>query len=201
MEKHELTYHHGDLKNALIVKATEIIEQQGLDGVSLRKVGAALGVSQAALYSHFKNKNSLLEAVATAAYQRLIDRQTEADQQSEGHMERVKSQGGAYVLFARQHPHLYRLMFGEMFAEGSNYPNLQSSRKRSFALLQDVLIEAFNTRDGELDPHVAAVGAHVLVHGLATLIIDGTLSPGKKTEQKQQDALVNQLLTFYCNSL
>lgn len=201
MEKPATAYHHGDLRNALISQATNIIEQESIEAISLRKVGGALGVSQAALYKHFANKACLLEAVAVAGYGRLIAEQIAADKHSDAPMVRVQSQGEAYVRFAKQHPHLYRLMFGQLFAVESKYAELQLCRSRSFALLQDVLIEAFAARKGKLDPHVAAIGARVLVHGLASLIIDGTLSPGKKTGQKQQEALVSQLLAFYCNAL
>lgn len=198
MEKNELSYHHGDLRNALVSTATEIIEQGGLAAVSLRKIGAALGVSQAAMYGHFKNKKAMLEAVAVAGYEQLIELQLNANQQSgSSFMERVQLQGEAYVRFAKNHPHLYQLMFGQLFLDGLDYPGLKACKRRSFNILQEVFREAFANQETTRDPYIAAVGGRVLVHGLSSMIIDGTLSPGKKLDSEQEDILVSQVLASF----
>ena len=67
----ETTYHHGDLKNALIQAGVEILAEEGLGGLSLRKVAKQAGVSHAAPYSHFKDKQALIAAISTEGFKQL----------------------------------------------------------------------------------------------------------------------------------
>ncbi len=61
-------YHHGDLRTALINTATSIIEERGIDALSLRKLAEQVGVSRTAPYHHFKDKNALLSAIAAKGF-------------------------------------------------------------------------------------------------------------------------------------
>jgi AcrR family transcriptional regulator len=201
MTKAQKTYHHGNLKQELIATAIKIVELEGVEAISLRKVGATIGVSQAALYRHFKNKTSLLMAVAVVAYEQLIGQQQDAYKSSDSHLKNVQTQGETYVHFARQHSNLFRLMFGQQFSHGENSPELQDCRDRSYALLQDPINGTMGDKSGVLDSHHAAVGARVMAHGLASLIIDGTLSPVKALDNDELDTLVSLLLSFYCKAL
>ena len=65
------TYHHGDLKNALIKAGVEILSQEGVEGLSLRKVAQRAGVSHNAPYSHFPDKQSLIAAISTEGFRQL----------------------------------------------------------------------------------------------------------------------------------
>ena len=65
------TYHHGNLKEALIAAGLEILSEQGVEGLSLRKVAKKVGVSHTAPYNHFSDKQALLAAISTAGHEQL----------------------------------------------------------------------------------------------------------------------------------
>src|ERR1041384_6768453 len=67
-------YHHGDLRRALLDEAVATIRAEGVEGLTLREIGARLGVSRTALYRHFADKEALLEAVATEGFRILRER-------------------------------------------------------------------------------------------------------------------------------
>src|SRR5258706_6042474 len=96
-------YHHGDLRAALLRSAADLLEDQGPGGVLLREVARREGVSHNAPYRHFPDRDALLVALATEGFAILA--------------ERLKASAGkedavAYVRFALEHPHRFRLMFG-----------------------------------------------------------------------------------------
>src|SRR5918997_6258843 len=68
------TYHHGNLRRALLDEALATIRAEGVEGVTLRDIGARLGVSRTALYRHFADKRALLTAVATEGFRMLRER-------------------------------------------------------------------------------------------------------------------------------
>ena len=74
------TYHHGDLKNALIQAGIEILSIEGVKGLSLRRVAKRAGVSHAAPYAHFKDKQALVAAISTEGYKKLFAQLTQIDQ-------------------------------------------------------------------------------------------------------------------------
>src|SRR6185369_5283320 len=68
------TYHHGDLKNALIQAGVEILAKDGVGGLSLRKVALKAGVSHSAPYAHFTDKQALIAAISTEGFRQLYER-------------------------------------------------------------------------------------------------------------------------------
>jgi AcrR family transcriptional regulator len=108
------TYHHGNLRRALLEATLEIIDTEGLEAVSLRAVARQLGVSEAAPYHHFASKQDLLAVLAADAYRGLGERLTDA-LRSEGSdpFERLSGLVRAYVQYGLEHRGRYRLMFGE----------------------------------------------------------------------------------------
>lgn len=102
-------YHHGDLRAALINAALTMLEQDGSAGLSLRAVAKAVGVSEAAPYHHFADKEALERALAAEGFERLTDRLTGA-LMSSGHGEDLHSLAAAYVGFALDARGLFRLM-------------------------------------------------------------------------------------------
>jgi len=113
IRKAPVRYHHGNLRAALIAAGIDIIERDGLDGLSLRAVAALAGVSHAAPQHHFPTLKALLTALATSAFERFraaLDdaRQTAATGDPAAGLALF---GRAYLAFVRSHPGLFRLMF------------------------------------------------------------------------------------------
>src|SRR5260370_15715095 len=132
-------YHHGDLQRALLGDAVRTIREEGIDAVTLRAVGARLGVSRTALYRHFADKSALLAAVAREGFQRfgqdLTDAWTGAGRGRAG----FNAIGMAYVHFALANSSHYRVMFGNFRALCERDPALAADASAAFQVLMSAL--------------------------------------------------------------
>ncbi|MBP0000121.1 MAG: TetR/AcrR family transcriptional regulator [Cyanobacteria bacterium SID2] len=175
------TYHHGNLRQALIDTAIETIAEKGVNSLSLREVARRVGVSHSASYRHFADKEALLAAVAEEGFLGLTQALTTALQNrlettADCSLERLQASGIAYVKYAFDRPEYYRVMFGSGAIDRSRYPSLQNASQQAFQVLVDLVIAGQNAekiRPG--DPVKLAWVAWSLVHGLAMLAIDGQL--------------------------
>jgi AcrR family transcriptional regulator len=169
-------YHHGDLRRALIEQALRTIDAAGAEGLTLRGVGAALGVSRTALYRHFADKEALLAAVAREGFRLLRERLIEAWEKDGRGAAGFEAMGGAYVRFAIEHPSHYRVMFGRFVDSGERDAELASEAEAAFGALVDALTAL--QRDGLAraeDPLLQARFVWSVTHGIAMLVIDGQL--------------------------
>src|SRR5579859_3307211 len=110
-------YHHGDLRRALLDSADAILEREGPNALSLRAVAREAGVSPAAPYHHFKDKDELLSAIAHEGFARLKQALSAAAEAGDDPRRKMNDLGVAYVKFAQSHPALYRVMYDSARAE------------------------------------------------------------------------------------
>ncbi|WP_411823866.1 TetR/AcrR family transcriptional regulator [Leptospira sp. 'Mane'] len=106
------SYHHGDLRNMLLLRSEAILEEKGVQGLSLRDVASDLGVSHSAPYRHFPNKLDLLFALATRGFSDLRDAMNKAWEENESAIEKLNAAGSAYIHLVLRHPRRTELMFG-----------------------------------------------------------------------------------------
>src|SRR5271154_1132897 len=106
------SYHHGDLRDALVRAGRTILEEDGLAVLSLRRVARTAGVSPAAPYHHFADKQALLDAVATQGFDALTSAMETRMAKETDPDARLDASGVGYVVFAVENPALFRLMFG-----------------------------------------------------------------------------------------
>ena len=169
------TYHHGDLRRALVEGAAAIIAEEGSDALTLRGVGQRVGVSRTALYRHFDSKAALLAAVAREGF-RLLRADLEAAHRgalADG-TEPILAQGEAYVGFGAKHPAYYRTMFGPTLQDREQCPALIEEGREAFGVLVRAIAEG--QAAGRLtpgDPVRLAQVLWALVHGVVTLGADG----------------------------
>jgi AcrR family transcriptional regulator len=166
-------YHHGDLRRALLQEAVRVIQEQGVDVLTVRSVGERLGVSRTALYRHFADKSALLAAVAREGFRTLRLELLAA--WGDGGWPQFEAMGLAYVRFAVANPSHYRVMFGGL-VKGHTDPGLEQEAAGAFQALVDAI--AALQRSAELrndDPLQLAQFIWALVHGIAMLAIDGQL--------------------------
>lgn len=169
-------YHHGDLRRALILEAVRTITRAGVEGLTLREVGARLGVSRTALYRHFVDKSSLLAAVARDGFQRFTADLRAAWDAQPGSGQGFERMGVAYVHFAVANPSHYRVMFGDYRHLCSKDPELQADAAAAFQVLLDAIVTlqaAGALRDDA--PQAMAQFIWAIVHGVAMLAINGQL--------------------------
>lgn len=169
-------YHHGDLRRALLDQAVATIRAEGVEGLTLREIGARLGVSRTALYRHFADKEELLEAVATEGFRILRERLVAAWEERGRGRAGFEAMGAAYVAFAVANPAHYRVMFGRSAFDKASRPELAAEAAGAFHALVDAL--AALQRDGLAradDLPTMASFVWAVVHGVAMLGIDGKL--------------------------
>lgn len=171
------SYHHGDLRRALLDAALLVLSDKDARGLSLREVARRAGVSHTAPYRHFAHKEALLAAVAEEgfiAFGRHL--KTALEPWQDDPLQALKATGVAYVRYACQHATHYRVMFGRNVDTCDEYPSLLAASTATFETLVGVM------RAGQAqsvikagDPKHLALGAWAQVHGLAMLLLDGQL--------------------------
>jgi AcrR family transcriptional regulator len=167
-------YHHGDLRSALVDAAIGVIAERGVRGFSLAEASRRLGVTTAAPYRHFADRDELLSAVAARALSALAAMLGGAADASDTPAQRLAAMAGAYVRFAAQQ----RPMFDAIFNSGldkSRYPELQRAWEPVDALLT-VVLEVCGGDAVKADALADAVEA--TAHGYAMLLIDGEYGEG-----------------------
>ncbi|MBI9092765.1 MAG: TetR/AcrR family transcriptional regulator [Desulfobacterium sp.] len=172
------TYHHGNLREKLLQTALEIVSEQGLAKVSMRKLGEEIGVSRSAPYRHFKGKGELLSAMAEEGYRKLTKSlKCARNKQSGDPVAQLKNIGVAYIEFALENPVQYRLMFGHEIIEQDQTPALIKSAEDAFSELVlgvDVLLTGESIKP--IDPLIIANTLWSQTHGIATLLMDGQIN-------------------------
>ena len=142
------TYHHGDLANALIAAALAAVEQGGPDAVSLRDLAQSLGVSRAAPYRHFADRDALLAAVAARGFEDLnVGYEAALAAEGDGR-EKLRAAGRVYLDFARRRPGLFQLMFESDFLGRDRPPEiLIGPADKAYRLLWNALEAAWPDAD------------------------------------------------------
>ena len=164
-----LPYHHGNLREALLEAADDLLADRGAQALTLRDVARAAGVSHAAPYHHFASLDELLAVVAERAFIVLGEALDKA-LVCEDTQDRLLRISSAYVACARARPAHFRLMFGPLLARKNDFPGLKAAAERSFGQL----LAAACAHDPLNGPELALTGWS-LVHGLSHLMIDGAL--------------------------
>jgi AcrR family transcriptional regulator len=158
------SYHHGDLRQALIDATESLLADKGPEGFSLREVARRAGVSPAAPAHHFGDASGLLTAVATVGFDGLAAAW------------RLREQGIAYVGFAMRFPGRFRLMFRD--ALRAEDPELQRAGNDAFSVLENGVRAAFAIPAGRPlgdKAWTALLALWSAVHGFAHLAIAGRL--------------------------
>jgi len=172
------TYHHGDLKNALIKAGVEILEREGVGGLSLRKVAKQAGVSHAAPYSHFADKQALIAAISTEGFKQLYS-QIEAvtDMYLADPETLLIETAWAYVQFALNAPDRFKLMFSSVLEKEKEYAEFVEMSQKNFVQLVKIVEVCQQTgalKSGASD--VVAVSVWSTVHGFTSLLLEGQIS-------------------------
>jgi AcrR family transcriptional regulator len=171
------SYHHGDLRAALLAEAAAMITEGGVASVTMRALGQRLGVSRAAPYRHFADKGALLVAVAAAGFHRLGRRlQRVGAGAPRSGIDGLRRLGEEYVRFALDNPAHYRLMYGKEALTREGLPELRESANALFEQL--VTVFEAHQRSGTIrreDPRAQAYVAWGAVHGVASLLIEGQI--------------------------
>lgn len=177
MSRTKSSYHHGDLRRVLLETALVMIEETGVEGLSLRKLAARVGVSHAAPEHHFPALKQLLSAMATEGF--VLFAGSMADERSKAPdtaIEQMRAAMRGYLAYASAHPALFRLMFTSNLLDWSD-PALASASAAGYRQLSEICAPAAD-RLGLVEPEDRTGLEHLVwsqVHGQAQLMIDNKL--------------------------
>lgn len=161
-------YHHGDLRRALVEAGRRLLEAEGGADLSLRAVAREAGVSPAAPYHHFRDKNELLDALAMEGWDQLGDQMRAALAEADPARERLVTLGVAYVRFSRMNPAIYRVMFA---CSQNNETMPEKLRDEgAYRLVCDTLIESGLDPEDETGLELAAIAVWCAAHGVAEMV-------------------------------
>lgn len=175
------SYHHGDLRSALVALALDRVRKSGAESFSLREAARDAGVTSGAAYKHFADKDGLLAAVAAEALTLLAHRSQKATSGLKG-KERLHASAMAYIDFAAAEPRLFRLAFSRFGSDGKTEKDGVPS---AFAQLRLAVNELQPDPGKPSDPDALAL-AWAVAHGIASLISDGMW---KKNDPRVEAAL------------
>lgn len=168
-------YHHGNLREALLARAEDVLASSGADSLSLRALARDLGVSHAAPGRHFRDRQALLDALAVGGFTRLNARLRAAVGDAGPVTARLAGMGRAYIDFAVAHAPLLSLMFTAKHADRSS-DELRALGHQSLEIAAELI--ALAQREGVVrpgDPARLAQVAFSVVHGLAALAVGSLL--------------------------
>jgi AcrR family transcriptional regulator len=180
------TYHHGNLRTALIAAALSLIMDKGTEAVTIREVAAKAGVSHTAPYRHFTDKSALMAAVAKEGFDLMVTRMRQRmTVYPDNPMLQLKHCGIGYIEFALAHPAHYRVMFGPCKDKSRAPEELKKAAATSFQTLLDAIAACQAqglVHDGDL--MAMALAAWSMVHGFSMLAIEQLLHETGAFHQK-----------------
>ena len=168
------TYHHGDLSNALVAAAIEVISTENPEQLTIREVSRRVGVNHRAVYRHFADLTALLAAVAEQGYRQMIVALEEALAPLKRALpeKRMEALATAYVEFAVDHSAHYRIMFGRRLNEDGRFPVLEELVVKAFELIDAELLAGIESGRFVARPRRELVFAFwSLAHGFASLAL------------------------------
>jgi AcrR family transcriptional regulator len=180
-------YHHGDLRTSLLTVATDMVAENGIDELSLRKLASRVGVSRTAPYHHFKDKNELLCAIAEHGFSKhhLLARQS-FDDKTLSMRQKFEAYIYNYVKFAGDNPELYELMFGRtIWKQQKCTEELRATAYPCFQHQVEMTAEwqkigLLNQDENTLRLSQVIWGT---IHGIAKLYIDGIYTHTSQVEE------------------
>ncbi len=194
-------YHHGNLREALIEAALELIGAKGPAGFTIAEAARLAGVSPAAPYRHFRDADALLAEVAVRGYDRFADRLAKA--WNGGRPKPIaafEDLGRAYLTFAREEPAYYAAMFESRLAMDA-HPGLQAAADRAFGVLREAADQVAATVPKARRPPSLMMALHIwsMAHGIASLFVrDG---PGRRKLPMPAEDLLEAGVLLYLQSL
>lgn len=196
------TYHHGHLREALIEAAVQLIDEQGVEKLSVRETAKRAGVSPGAPFRHFATRTALLTAVAEQATERL---ELEVQQmmhavEEQPPLVRFATIGRGYLKWAATYPVHFRIISDRSLIDYESSDKLISSNTNIRHLMQQLLRDAFGEQMDEHNQALAIITARALVYGLARMMVDGHF-PEWGIAQQTTEQTVEEILDFFVKHL
>jgi AcrR family transcriptional regulator len=182
-------YHHGNLRQTLLDLARKHLEREGANLLSLRSLAQEAGVSTMAPYRHFTDHSDLISNVASIGFSELRERMIRANHKDPKRA--VAGFAGAYVSYALEHPGMFHLMYG------SGIPTPEAGQAEDEATVMGLISQRLAEIVPEERLAEARLAGWAMIHGLATLIVQGRL----RTPLKNVLAATDRMTKIVLNGL
>jgi len=196
------SYHHGNLREALIQAAQDLIGAKGPAGFTIAEAARLAGVSPAAPYRHFRDAESLLAEVATRGFDQFRDRLAAALSAAPpaDPARAAESVGRAYLAFAREEPAFYAAMFEARIAR-EPFPDLQTAGDQAFAVLRTLAERLAGAARIQPRPPPLMIALHIwsTAHGIASLF--GRADPSRRPLPMSAEDLLEAAVLIYLQGL
>ncbi len=192
------SYHHGNLREALIEAALDLIAERGPAGFTFAEVARAAGVSPAAPYRHFRDRNALVAEIARLGFEQFaVELEAAWRGGRPNPVTAIENCGKAYLAFARREPASYAAMFGAGLVLEDD-PALLVANERAFGVLRHAAEVACNTARRATRPPPRMVALHIwsLSHGIASLFVGPTDGGRRRLPMTPEDLLEAGLLIY-----
>jgi len=197
-DRRERGYHHGNLREAMVQAALHLIREHGPAGFSFAEVARLVGVSGAAPYRHFRDRNALLAEVARQGFvQFASDLAAAWNNGRPTPLRALENCGRAYLSFARREPAAYAAMF-EPGCALDEYADLAAASERAFGVLRSAAEAVVASLPQDRKPPVMMVALHIwsFCHGIASLFVGGAAGARRKLPMAPEDLLEAGLLIY-----
>ena len=183
-----------DLRQKVLKASLALIEEGGLDRLSMREVARKAGASHQAPYHYFGDREAILAAVAGEGFSKLEQSLARAAAQAGSEpVAAVEAMGRAYVEFALRNPAYFQAMFRADAVPLDRYPDARKLEDAAFGKLVEGIGQAFVDQPTEVRQAIATA-CWAMVHGLATLILEGSLARKLKIPKARQRQVANEVI-------
>jgi AcrR family transcriptional regulator len=189
-----------DLRQDVLQASLALIEEGGLDRLSMREVARKAGVSHQAPYHYFGDREAILAALAGEGFSRLGQSLARAAADAGEPGDAVVAMGKAYVDFAIRHPPYFQVMFRADAVPLDRYPEARKQENEAFGKLVEEIDKAFTSQAPEERRRIA-VAVWAMVRGLATFILEGSLARKVGVPKLRQKQLAYEVIATFAGLL
>lgn len=189
-----LSYHHGNLREKILRTAFELLDNQGVDAVGIRKIARLLEVAHSAPANHFKNKQALLSALATESFRHLLSKiEKDISNTKDNLRVAIHSFSNTILEFGLKYPNRYKLLWRKEYVD-DQYDELDAAMEDIYTLLTAILRE--HAQKKQVDVESQAIALWSLIHGYVLLRLDENLKAGydQVTGISRQIAIIDVLI-------
>lgn len=184
------SFHHGNLREALLEASLEILDESGVDAITIREVARRTGVSHAAPVNHFKDREALLTEVAVGLYSDLWQSISDGmEKRSAGGFERVEAFAFALIDYGLTTPNRYRMLWRRDLINTKDPRMIEVSDGLYGRLIREI---SAARKSEEFDDHTFAIGLWSMAHGYVSLRLEGNFEAASDTltGETRQEAII-----------